>query len=245
MPLSWNKQGLSGPAGPEGPPGPAGSDGTDGPDGAAGPAGSHGPIGETGPEGPQGPAGPAGPTGADGPVGLEGPPGPAGTPGPTHAEIQFRTEDTNCPWTYTEVNAGFEQWATFGHCAQRSTDQAKPFPPTDAPAAAASQVASAWYPDTATHQLDVSLNVERTGYSHTGGRVCVRIYDVTADTPVDASETCIFQDPMPNEQPQDWLFRSPHFELADEAHDYIVQVRRQYHDITVNNLNDARLLTNW
>ncbi len=79
LPLSWNSQGVPGPAGPAGPPGPAG---------AAGPAGPAGPTGETGPAGPAGaagaagPAGPAGPTGETGPAGPAGPAGEAGPAGP-------------------------------------------------------------------------------------------------------------------------------------------------------------------
>jgi Lamin Tail Domain/Collagen triple helix repeat (20 copies) len=90
IPISWNVQGLPGPAGPAGsagPPGPQGPKGDVGPAGPQGEKGQTGPQGPAGPQGPQGaqgtqgPAGPQGQTGAQGPAGPQGPPGPKGDPG--------------------------------------------------------------------------------------------------------------------------------------------------------------------
>ena len=61
--LSWNVQGVPGPAGPTGPEGPTGPSGATGPEGPAGPSGATGPEGPTGPSGATGPEGPAGTTG--------------------------------------------------------------------------------------------------------------------------------------------------------------------------------------
>lgn len=70
--ITFNQQGLPGPAGSPGPqgaqgsPGPSGPAGPSGPSGPAGPSGPGGPVGSTGPSGPPGPAGPSGPAGAPG-----------------------------------------------------------------------------------------------------------------------------------------------------------------------------------
>ncbi|HET7273778.1 MAG TPA: hypothetical protein VFI91_01275 [Longimicrobiaceae bacterium] len=57
--VTWNADGIAGPAGPQGPVGPAG------------PKGETGPKGEPGEAGPQGAIGPEGPPGADGISGWE------------------------------------------------------------------------------------------------------------------------------------------------------------------------------
>ena len=78
--LSWNKEGLQGPAGPQGldgpagPVGPAGSVGATGADGAPGPKGATGATGAQGSPGPQGIPGPQGATGPQGPAGTNATP---------------------------------------------------------------------------------------------------------------------------------------------------------------------------
>lgn len=64
-PLSWNVQGLTGPAGATGPTGPSGATGLSGAIGATGPAGPSGATGPAGVTGPAGATGPAGTTGQD------------------------------------------------------------------------------------------------------------------------------------------------------------------------------------
>lgn len=92
--LTFDQNGVQGPAGPTGPQGPAGLPGATGAPGGIGPqgaqgapgqAGDIGPVGILGPVGPTGPpglagfdAGPTGPSGATGPQGATGPVGPTG-----------------------------------------------------------------------------------------------------------------------------------------------------------------------
>jgi len=55
--ISWNRQGLPGPAGQKGAKGDTGAVGQQGPKGDTGATGPTGPTGQTGPPGPPGPAG--------------------------------------------------------------------------------------------------------------------------------------------------------------------------------------------
>lgn len=88
--LTWDPNGLEGPAGPigiaglqgpAGPTGPTGANGAQGGPGAGGAIGVAGPTGASGPSGPQGLAGPAGPIGSTGTPGASGPAGPGGLAG--------------------------------------------------------------------------------------------------------------------------------------------------------------------
>jgi Collagen triple helix repeat (20 copies) len=72
--LSWNQQGV---------PGPAGADGAQGPQGPQGPQGDKGETGERGPAGEPGAPGATGDKGDKGDPGEQGPPGPEGPPGPS------------------------------------------------------------------------------------------------------------------------------------------------------------------
>jgi hypothetical protein len=85
LPISWNIQGLAGPAGAQG---PKGDQGGPGPQGDRGPQGPAGPQGTQGPTGARGPAGPQGPAGAQGAAGPQGPPGPKGDPGTGLAKFE-------------------------------------------------------------------------------------------------------------------------------------------------------------
>ena len=83
-PLSWNQQGVQGPAGAQGPAGPQGGPGPQGPQGVPGSQGATGPQGA---QGTKGDTGATGATGAQGPQGDTGPQGPAGTPGIAATDI--------------------------------------------------------------------------------------------------------------------------------------------------------------
>jgi hypothetical protein len=77
--LTFDANGVEGPAGPIGPKGPAGPQGDQG---ATGPQGPQGPFGPTGPGGSVGIAGVQGPAGATGAPGATGPRGDQGDQGP-------------------------------------------------------------------------------------------------------------------------------------------------------------------
>jgi hypothetical protein len=86
--ITWNIDGVTGPAGQQGPPGQQGPAGPTGPMGSMGPMGPAGPagaVGLLGASGAIGPEGPAGEVGSQGPQGMTGPTGPTGVMGPTGA----------------------------------------------------------------------------------------------------------------------------------------------------------------
>ena len=90
--VTWNEQGVPGPAGNQGAEGARGEQGPKGDTGSRGPTGPKGETGTRGPEGPQGipgtaaakgDPGPMGPTGPKGDTGPAGPVGPQGVKGDT------------------------------------------------------------------------------------------------------------------------------------------------------------------
>jgi hypothetical protein len=93
--ITWDSDGVPGPAGPQG---PAGAQGEPGATGAAGPQGPQGPVGPTGAVGATGATGAAGvqgPTGATGAQGPEGAQGAQGPQGPTGIAGVNGTNGTN------------------------------------------------------------------------------------------------------------------------------------------------------
>jgi collagen type I alpha len=121
--------------------GATGATGAAGPAGPQGDQGIAGPEGATGPTGPEGPMGPAGPQGPTGPIGPTGPTGPTGPAGPGYGGSGA-----------TGYLARFSDPSTLGVSAIYDTGSAIGIGNTNPLA-----------------KLDVSGNVNASGYLMTGG----------------------------------------------------------------------------